>query len=77
MFQRRGLRHKTCKEMLKEMKMFRLKKRKMKGKMPKVFKYMKGNCTEERVNCSFMCSGHRGRINGHKGRFRLVVRKAF
>lgn len=62
---------------MKEMKMFRLKKRKMKGKMPAIFKYIKGNRTEERITSSFMCSGHRGRINGHKGRFRLVVRKAF
>lgn len=62
---------------MKEMKMLRLKKQKMKGKMPAAFKYIKGSCTEERIHCSFMCSGHRGRINGHKGRFRLVARKAF
>ena len=63
--------------MLKEIKMFRLKKRKIKGKMPAVCKYIKGSCTEERINCSFMCSGHREGINGLKGKFRLVERKAF
>lgn len=57
------------------MEVFRLKKGKMKEKMPVIFKCIKGGCTEERINCSFMCLGHRGSINGLKGRARLIVRE--